>query len=82
MARDWKQKLSKPLVIVGECPRVLATLNEAGLFLVEQVRTRGETIELRTAMEQLLAAAESRDPDDIAQATNDVEVVLREQRVN
>jgi hypothetical protein len=82
MTRDWKQKLSKSLVIVGEQPRVLATLNEAGLFLIEQVHTHGETPDLRSAIMLLQTAAQSRDPDDVAEATDEVEAVLRAHRLN
>jgi hypothetical protein len=46
MVRDWKQQLSRPLVILGERGRVLTTLNEAGLYLVEKVHARGETRDL------------------------------------
>jgi hypothetical protein len=81
MQRDWRQKLSRPLVVLGSPPRVLTTLNEAGLYLIELVHARGETEELRFAMMQMLGAALSRHPDDIGEVTEVLEWVLGAQRL-
>jgi hypothetical protein len=77
MNRNWRQQLSRPLVVVGNGDRVLSTLNEAGILLIECVHAGSELAEVSAAIELLMIAAETGEPDDIAAATDEVEMALR-----
>ncbi len=82
MTRNWKRKLARTLVVVGDGDRVLTTLNEAGLFLIERVHAEGEAPALTATITLLMQAAETGDPQDVMAATDATEVVLRTSRLH
>jgi len=76
----WSARLSRPLTL--KSGQTLCTLRDAGECLSGD-RFRGVTASapLAHAAELLMIAARSGDPEDVAAATDQVEIVLQAWRV-
>lgn len=76
----WSTALARPIAL--RSGRTLRTLRDAGECLAGD-RFRGVTASapLAHAAELLMIAARSGDPEDVAAATDQVEIVLQEWRL-
>ena len=76
----WSTRLSRPIAL--RSGRTLRTLRDAGDLLTgDAFRTVTASAPLAHAAELLMQAAESGDRADIAEATDQIEIVLRARRL-
>jgi hypothetical protein len=75
----WDKKLSRPLVLKNR--ERLETLSDVRSLFIERFATVTHNAALAYAGELLLKAAETGKRTDIAAATDQIELVLRRERV-